>query len=81
MASCHHTSRPAVIAVSASVRRITTTWEIESQPPASASSTVLLSPMRLPPRTLSLAVTTALAPASLIRSSKLLAEKPPNTTE
>ena len=48
---------------------------------AKASSTAGLSGMVLPPRTCSSAVMTSVAPTSMMRSCRLLAEKPPNTTE
>ena len=52
------------------------------QPPMPiASSTIAFRARCLPPRTCSSAVTTATAPASMIRSCSDLAEKPPNTTE
>ena len=48
---------------------------------ANASSTTGLSGISLPPRNCPSAVITAMAPASMMRSCRLLAEKPPNTTE
>ncbi len=48
---------------------------------AMPSSTAALSGMVLPPRNWPSEVITALAPASIMRSFRLLAEKPPNTTE
>jgi hypothetical protein len=50
-------------------------------PIASASSTARLSGTALPPRIDSSAVTMSLALASSMRSNRLFAEKPPNTTE
>jgi hypothetical protein len=47
---------------------------------ASASSTMDFSGSSLPPRIWKLAVITATAPASMMRSCSDLAEKPPNTT-
>jgi hypothetical protein len=47
----------------------------------SASSTTGLSGISLPPRNCPSAVITATAPASMMRSCTLFAEKPPNTTE
>ena len=44
------------------------------------SSTMALSGSSLPPRIWKLAVMTATAPASMMRSCSALAEKPPNTT-
>ncbi|KAG0758725.1 hypothetical protein G6F22_019561 [Rhizopus arrhizus] len=58
------------------------TLEMASQPPiAMASSTATFSGIVLPPRTCSSAVMTSDAPTSTMRSCRLLAEKPPNTTE
>jgi hypothetical protein len=58
------------------------TLRIASHPPmASASSTTGFSAISLPPRNCPSAVITATAPASMMRSCTLLAEKPPNTTE
>ena len=53
-----------------------------SQPPmANASSTTGLSGISRPPRNWPSAVITSVAPASMMRSCRLFAEKPPNTTE
>ena len=59
------------------------TFRTFSQPPiASASSTAGLSGISLPPRILAVGGDDAtVAPASMIRSCTLFAEKPPNTTE
>jgi hypothetical protein len=48
---------------------------------ASASSTMAFSGNALPPRACSSAVITITAPASSMRSRRLCALKPPNTTE
>ena len=64
------------------VRWCTTTFLTLSQPPsASASSTMLFSGSALPPRCCWSAVITATAPVSSMRSRRLCALKPPNTTE
>jgi hypothetical protein len=49
--------------------------------PVSASSTIAFSGSALPPRSCSSAVITMTAPVSAMRSRRLCAEKPPNTTE
>ena len=49
--------------------------------PVSASSTIAFSGSALPPRICSSAVITITAPVSAMRSRRLCAEKPPNTTE
>jgi len=49
--------------------------------PVSASSTMDFSGKALPPRICSSAVMTSTAPVSTMRSRRLCAEKPPNTTE
>jgi hypothetical protein len=66
--------------VSVSVRRATRTVST-SDMPSMARSTVFLRGMRLPPRSPSFAVTTMRQRASTIRSRRLSALKPPNTTE
>ena len=48
---------------------------------ASASSTTGFRGISFPPRNCPSAVITAIAPASMILSCTLFAEKPPNTTE
>jgi hypothetical protein len=48
---------------------------------ANASSTIGFSWISRPPRNWPSALMTATAPASMIRSCRLFAEKPPNTTE
>ena len=58
------------------------TPSIDWQPPiASASSTAGFSAISLPPRYWPSDVMTRRAPASMMRSLMLLAEKPPKTTE
>jgi hypothetical protein len=79
-ASSHHKSRPAVIATSAPVRRMTITLWTEVQC-VSASSTLALSGTVFPPRRPSSAVIMSVLSQSLIRPAKASGEKPPKTTE
>ena len=80
--SCSHTSRLVSQATLVPVRLYTTTLWMDSQPPSiSASSTAGFNGISRPPRNCPSAVSTAVAPASIMRSCRLLAEKPPNTTE
>ena len=74
--SSHHLSRGVCIGTLLPVRRYTITLRTPSQPPiANASSTTGLSGISLPPRNWPSAVMTSVAPASMIRSCRLLAEK------
>jgi hypothetical protein len=75
--SCHHTSRPRVIATSLPAWRRTTTVASVSSPSAASSSSdfiAITAPRRVPPS----AVITALAPAAVSRSRSGAGPKPEN---
>ncbi len=80
ISSCHQKSLPAVIVTSSPVRFTTITCSIVGHAPRIASAPAL-SATALPRRKLPSLVTSIFAPASMMRSLRDSALKPPNTIE